>query len=75
MFMLTGDPDRCKPDVHIHKYIKDACDTDVSNQDCQMIFTEAVNILKSDYPNITVRDLDSVIWHEYNERSLKRKKM
>ena len=25
LFMLAGDPNRCKPDVHIHHCIRDAC--------------------------------------------------
>lgn len=74
LFMLAGDPDRCKPDVHIHNCIKDACGRDVSNEECQIIFSEAVAKLKVDYVQLTVRDLDSIIWHTYHERSVNRKK-
>ena len=65
LFMLAGDPDRCKPDVHIHHCIRDACGYDVSNEECQILFTDAVTMLKNKYPNLTVRGLDGIIWREY----------
>ena len=65
LFMLTGDPDRCKPDVHIHHCIRDACGENISNDDCQVLFTETVAILKSDYPDLTVAKLDGIIWNKY----------
>lgn len=68
LFMLAGNPNRCKPDVHIHHCIKDACGVDVSNQECQRIFKEAVEILKNDYPTLTVRKLDGIIWQKYQAK-------
>ena len=65
LFMLTGDPNRCKPDVHIYQCIKDACGSDISSEDCQTLFTDAVSILKSTYPHLTVRGLDGIIWRAY----------
>ncbi|MBP5467572.1 MAG: hypothetical protein J6Y43_08445 [Clostridia bacterium] len=65
MFMLAGDQNRCKPDVHIHHCIKDAIGRDVSNSDCQILFTEAVKILKKYYPRITVALLDGFVWEKY----------
>lgn len=65
LFMLAGDPDRCKPDVHIHHCVRDACGEDISNEDCQVLFTEAVAVLKSDYPELTVAKLDGIIWNKY----------
>lgn len=65
LFMLAGDENRCKPDVHIHKSIKDACRCYVSNNECQQIYTEAVSILRADYPHLTVRDLDYAVWSHY----------
>lgn len=65
LFMLAGDQTRCKPDVHIHQCIKDACETDISNDECQELFTDAVSVLRGEYPDITVRGLDSVIWNKY----------
>lgn len=65
LFMLAGDPNRCKPDVHIHHCIKDACGYDISNDECQKLLTAAVAKLKSQYSNMTVRLLDGIIWKKY----------
>ena len=65
LFMLAGDPNRCKPDVHVHHCIVDACGKDISDDDCQILLKEAVEIIKINYPNITVRNLDNIIWNKY----------
>jgi len=65
LFMLAGDPNRCKPDVHIHECIVEACGSDVSDNDCQKLLADAVEILKVDYPKLTVSLLDSIIWQKY----------
>ena len=65
LFMLAGDPDRCKPDVHIHHCIRDAFGHDISNEECQMLFTDAVELLRNQYPNLTVRGMDGIIWRAY----------
>lgn len=65
LFMLAGDANRCKPDVHIHHCIKDACGNDISNEECQELFADAVAILREQYPNLTVRNLDGIIWRKY----------
>ena len=64
-FMLTGDSSRIKPDVHIHHCIRDAIGYDVSNEKCQQLFEEAVEILKPEYPNMTVAALDGLVWNKY----------
>ena len=68
LFMLAGDPDRCKPDVHIHHCVKDACGRDVTNEECQELFTDAVSMLKDRHPGLTVRGLDSIIWNKYSQK-------
>ena len=68
LFMLAGDANRCKTDVHIHRCIKDACGVNISNDDCQKLFVEAVSILKEDYPSLTVRKLDGIIWRKYQNQ-------
>ena len=65
LFMLAGDPNRCKPDVHFHHCIFDACGEDVSNEECQVLLTEAVCELKKKYPDLTVAKLDGIIWRKY----------
>ena len=67
--MLAGDPNRVKPDVHIHHSIVDACGMDVSNEECQILFTEAVELLKSAHQGLTVADLDNTIWRFYSKAS------
>ena len=69
LFMLAGDPNRCKPDVHIHHCIRDACGHDISNEDCQTLFTDAVKKLRTQHPNLTVRGLDGIIWRAYQIRA------
>lgn len=65
LFMLTDDPNRCKPDVHIHHCIRDALGKDISDDECQELFTATVAILKKDYPSLTVRKLDGIFWEKY----------
>ena len=65
LFMLAGDADRCKPDVHIHRCIKDALGEDVSNEECQALLTGVTSMLKANHPALTVRDLDYLIWEKY----------
>lgn len=69
LFMLAGDPNRVKPDVHIHHSIVDACGRGVSNEECQTLFTEAVEILKPQHKGLTVAALDNAIWRFYSKSS------
>lgn len=69
LFMLAGDSDRCKPDVHIHRCIQDACDTSLSGEECQILFTDTVALLRNQYPKLTVRMLDGIIWRKYQAQS------
>ena len=69
-FMLAGDPNRVKPDVHIHHCIVDACGRDVSNEECQTLFTEAVELLKPKHEGLTVAALDNTIWRFYSKASI-----
>lgn len=69
LFMLAGDPNRCKPDVHIHRCIVDVCGCDISNEECQVLFSETVEYLNKKYPDLTVRQLDGIIWTYYQSRN------
>lgn len=64
LFMLAGDPSRCKPDTHIHRFVHDACKADLSNEDIQDLFKDAVTKLSSEYPTLTVSMLDGIIWRK-----------
>ena len=72
LFMLAGDADRCKPDVHIHHCIRDAIGEDVSNEQCQELLRGVTAKLQTDYPAITVRELDYLIWNKYQIGSRRR---
>ncbi len=72
LFMLAGDENRCKPDVHVHHCIKDAIGEDVSNAECQDLFRGVTSKLKADYPELTVRKLDNIVWDKYQKSSRKR---
>lgn len=63
LFMLAGDRERCKADVHILRFVQEACGCGVSPEECQQIFTEAVGCLKGQHPGLTVRGLDGIIWN------------
>ena len=65
LFMLAGDPNRCKPDTHIHQCVRDACGVDLSNEDIQSLFKDAVTTLSAEYPALTVSMLDGIIWRKY----------
>lgn len=69
LFMLAGDPDRCKPDVHIHHCVRDACGCDISNDACQELFADTVSLLHAQHPDLTVRGLDGIIWRAYQSRA------
>lgn len=66
-FMLTGDSNRCKPDVHIRQCVKDACDITLSESEYQDLFKSAVKVLRKDYPSLTVSCLDYIIWAYYQK--------
>ena len=68
LFMLTGDDSKTKPDVHIHSCIEEACGENMSDAECQRIIEEATEALKAEYPNLTVRKLDGVIWRDFSSR-------
>lgn len=73
LFMLAGDSSRCKPDVHIHSCVKDACGCDLSNEECQLLFTAAIESLRTLNAKLTVRDLDRIVWQYYQAKNVRNK--
>ena len=73
LYMLAGDSNRCKPDVHIHHFIRDAIDEEVSNEECQLLLKNAVEELLTEFSQLTVRVFDYLIWKEYQTGSEKAK--
>ena len=72
LFMLAGDQGRCKPDVHIHHCVIDACGEDIRNEEIQVLFTSAVKELKKDYSWLSVAKLDGIIWRKYQNNVIKK---
>ena len=68
LFMLTGDDIKSKPDVHIHRCVAEACGEDVSDAESLRIVEESASILKKEFPLLTVRKLDGVIWRDFSSR-------
>ena len=62
LYMLVGDETLVKPDRWIERFIKDACDEKINQNEIQEIMQDAVNILKQKYQDMTVRKLDGIIW-------------
>jgi hypothetical protein len=73
-FMLAGSDDIIKPDMHIINFLKDAfrnknIDRQVSLNDAQVLLSGATRILRIDYPHLTPRLLDNIIWsYQRNQR-------
>ena len=67
LFMMAGDNNRVKPDIHIHHCILDATGVNVSDAECQTLFKEVSEELKKEYPFITPRYLDGLVWAYYSK--------
>lgn len=63
LFMLCGDNNTCKPDTHILKFFSDILKRNVKADEVQGLFENIVNDLKAEYPHMTVRLLDYIIWN------------
>lgn len=72
LFMLCGDQNKCKPDVHLLKYIEEVIGFKVTEVECQDLFKEATRILsaKPEYKGLSVAGLDSKVWyyHKYQRK-------
>ena len=67
LFMLNGDPNRCKIDTHLTKCIKEACGYESKkDEDYQILMKNTVEKLNKRYPKLTMADLDYVIWNGYS---------
>ena len=71
LFMLAGDSNRCKPDVHLKRCITNVCGYEMTNSECQKLMEESVKILNLKYPKLTVASLDNIIWKVYQAKTIK----
>lgn len=74
LFMLAGDENRCKNDVHIRTAVKQALGKDLSRKKVQNLFREVVREYneKDSFKNkpLNVRQLDSILWEYYRDRTV-----
>ena len=66
LFMLTGDNTRVKIDIHIYRFVENAIGVNLNDEEIQELFTKAVEILNSLYPDLTITLLDNTIWQKYS---------
>jgi len=69
-FMLSGSDDLIKPDRHILAFIKRSFGKKISAQHAQILLEESCNVLKLNYPHLTQRLLDHMIW-KYQKSDVK----
>ena len=69
LFMLCGDENTCKPDTHILNFLKEVLHRNVKEDEAQALLENVVNELKAEYPHITVRLLDHLIWNYQRSQS------
>lgn len=61
-FMLCGNENLCKPDRHILRFLSNLTGTTVCENEAQAIMDDLVKELRTDFPDMTVRKLDYIIW-------------
>jgi hypothetical protein len=64
VMMLAGDTSLFKPDRHIINFFQFYLDYGELNEvELKVKFNEQLKHIKEDYPQLTTRTLDSIIWH------------
>ncbi len=61
-YMLAGDANFIKPDRMVKRFLFSATGEQLSDDECQRALAETCAILAKDYPNLTPRSLDNLIW-------------
>jgi len=62
LYMLTGTEDLIKPDRMILRFIEAAIGRPASIDECQPLLVQTCQILAIDFPQLTPRKLDNLIW-------------
>lgn len=62
-YMLVGDDNFIKPDRMISRFIRSATKRDMNIELSQELFVQATKILRAEYPQISPRLLDNLIWN------------
>lgn len=61
-YMLSGEDDLAKPDRHVLRFLEQCTGEKPSMATAQKLLSQAVKLLKANYPDLTVRLLDYTIW-------------
>ena len=72
LYMLSGDDSQSKPDRHVMRFLKEHTGQDYSIQKAQDLLTEAAEMLRGKYPQMSVRLLDYSIWNYMSHRKQKK---
>jgi len=60
--MLSGDENSIKPDRMIERFVEECIGKKMSVSELMRLFTDVLKILKNDYHQLTLRELDHEIW-------------
>ncbi|MGN1419031.1 MAG: helix-turn-helix transcriptional regulator [Acutalibacteraceae bacterium] len=66
--MLCGNENILKPDRHILRFLSEFFDRNIEKEEAQQIMEDILNILQTSYPNLTIRELDYLIWNYMRSR-------
>ena len=73
LYMLAGDAKEAKPDRHMANFIKGIYPhisiATKHHDEIKKIMKDAVSVLQTTYPNLTVRFLDYLIWEHMSQKS------
>jgi hypothetical protein len=67
-YMLAGSDDYVKPDRMISRFIRSATNKNLSVEEMHQAIVSAVKILSAEYPHLTPRLLDNLIWNYQGQR-------
>ncbi len=67
-FMLSGSEELIKPDRMIQRFLESVLPRPVKIDECQQLLSGAVGELRSDYPEMTPRLLDNLIWQHQRQQ-------
>jgi hypothetical protein len=72
LYMLAGDSKEAKPDRHMANFIRGIYPhismATKHHDEIKKIMKEAVSVLQTTYPNLTVRFLDYLIWEHMSQK-------
>lgn len=69
LYMLAGNDNICKPDRMLHRFVASISGRKMSDDELQLVLAEACEILKKEFPSLTVRILDNQIWQYQRSHS------